>query len=128
VAALGSPVTARKKRGLTFAGLRKLALSFPGVEEGTSYGTPAFRVRKKLIARIHDDTGSLVLLTEIAQKEVLLAADPEVFHTTPHYDGHGAILIRLDRVDPRDLERLFEEVWRARAPRTLIAEYEAAGA
>jgi len=121
-------VTARKKKGLTFAGLRKLALAFPGVEEGTSYGTPAFRVRKKLLARIHDETGSLVLLTDIEQKEVLLAADPKVFHTTPHYDGHGAILIRLDRVDPRDLEQLFEDVWRARAPRTLIAEYEAAGA
>jgi len=128
VAALGAPVTARKKRGLTFAALRRLALALPGVEEGTSYGTPAFRVRKKLIARIHDETGSLVLLTDVAQKEVLLEAKPEAFHTTPHYDGHGAILVRLDRVDPRDLEQLFEEVWRARAPRTLIAEYEAASA
>ena len=120
-------MTARKKKGLTFAGLRRLALAFPGVEEGTSYGTPAFRVRKKLIARIHDETGSLVLLTDIAQKEALLAASPKVFHTTPHYDGHGAVLIRLDRVDPRDLEQLFEEVWRARASRKLVAEYEARG-
>jgi hypothetical protein len=121
-------VTARKKKGLTFAGLRRLALAFPGVEEGTSYGTPAFRVRKKLLARIHDETGSLVLLTDIEQKEVLLAADPKVFHTTPHYDGHGAVLVRLDRVDPRDLEQLFEDVWRARAPRKLLAEYDAARA
>ena len=118
-------MTARKKKGVTFAGLRKLALSFPGVEEGTSYGTPAFRVRKKLLARIHDATGSLVLLTKIDEKESLLAADPKVFHTTPHYDGHGAVLIRLDRIDRRDLERLFETVWRRSAGKRLLAGYDA---
>ncbi len=115
----------RKKKGVSFAELKKLALAFPGVEEGTSYGTPAFRVRKKLLARIHDDTGSLVLLTQIEEKEDLLAADPKVFHTTAHYDGHGAVLIRLDRIDRRDLERLFETVWRRRAGKRLQAEYGA---
>ncbi|ATB47429.1 MmcQ/YjbR family DNA-binding protein [Corallococcus macrosporus] len=42
-------------QGLTFDALRELALSFPGMEEGTSFGTPAFRVRKKFIARFHED-------------------------------------------------------------------------
>jgi hypothetical protein len=116
---------ARKPAGVTFAALRKLALALPGVEEGSSYGTPAFRVRKKLLARIHDETGSLVLLTPIEQKDALLAAKPKVFHTTPHYDGHGAVLIRLDQIELRELKTLFEGVWREKAPRKLVAELDA---
>ena len=38
-----------------FETVRKIALSFPGVEEGTSFGTPAFRVRKKFLARLRED-------------------------------------------------------------------------
>ena len=118
-------MTARERRGVSFEALRKLALALPGVEEGSSYGTPAFRVRKKLLARIHDETGSLVLLVPIGQKEALLQADPKVFHTTPHYDGYGAVLVRLDAVDPRDLAQLIEGLWRDHAPKKLVAEYDA---
>ena len=47
-------------KGVTEAMVRKLALALPGMEEGTSYGTLAFRVRKKLVARIHGREDALV--------------------------------------------------------------------
>jgi len=118
-------VAAKKRRaGVTFAQLQKIALALPGMEEGSSYGTPAFRVRKKLVARMFDDA-SLVLLTTLDEKELLLEAKPSVYHTTPHYDGHGAVLIRLAKVHPRDLAQLVESVWRRAAPKKLVADYDA---
>jgi hypothetical protein len=71
------------------------------------------------VARIHDSGESLVVMTELDEKEMLLAAAPDVYHTTPHYDGHGAVLVRLDVVDPADLAQLLERVWRRKAPRRL---------
>ena len=52
------------KRALTHDALRKLFLALPGVEEAPCYGTPGFRVRKKLLARFHQDGESLVLVRD----------------------------------------------------------------
>jgi len=57
-------------------------MAFPGVEEGTSYGTPAFRCKKKLIARLHQDGKSLVLKVGDATRDHLLHADPDTFFIT----------------------------------------------
>ena len=45
----------RGKRGVDWAAVRRIALRLPGAEEGTSYGTPAFKVRKKLFARLRPE-------------------------------------------------------------------------
>lgn len=66
-----------------FETVRKIALSFPGVEEGTSYGTPAFRVRKKFLARLRED-GDLVLKVGDMQTEFLIEAEPEIYYITDH--------------------------------------------
>ena len=46
---------------MTFDDVRKIALAWPEVEDGTSYGTPALKVRKKLLARLREDNDSLVM-------------------------------------------------------------------
>lgn len=61
-----------------------------------------------------------------ADKEALLAADPEEFFTEPHYDGFPAVLVRLDAVSLDELEELITEAWLAQAPRDLVTEFEAA--
>lgn len=50
-------------------------------------------------------------------KEALLADDPDVYFTTPQFDGYPAILVRLDRITVRELDELIVEVWLARAPK-----------
>jgi len=45
---------------MTFDDVRKIALAWPEVEDGTSYGTPALKVRKKLLVRLREDGDSLV--------------------------------------------------------------------
>ena len=59
---------------------------------------------------------------EIA-KQALLADDPEVFLTTPHFDGYPAILVQLDRIGAEDLHEVIVEAWLCRAPKRLAASY-----
>jgi hypothetical protein len=105
--------------------VRRLALALPEVTERPSYGTPGFRVKDKLFARIHQDGGALVLWTaDLADKESFIDSEPDVFFTTPHYDGHAHVLVRLDRVDQTRLGDLLWMAWRVRAPARLRAEFD----
>jgi hypothetical protein len=56
-------------------------------------------------------------------KAALLAAEPDLYFTTAHFDGWAAVLVRLDRLDARSLHELAAEAWPARAPRRLVAEH-----
>ena len=114
----------RRARGVSWAALRKLLLALPGVEEGTSYGTPAFRVGSKLLVRLHPDGENLVVRVDPGERETLMAADPKTFHITDHYVGYPYLLVRLLRVQREDLRRLVELAWRSAAPRRLLAERE----
>jgi len=91
---------------MTFEAIRKIALALDNVEEGTSYGTPAFKVGGVLFARLRDDIGALVLRMSIDDRQELIAADPETYFITDHYLEYPYILVNLARVHPdamRDL-------------------------
>ena len=108
---------------VTFETVRQIALALPGVEEGKSYGSPAFRVGGKFLARLREDD-EIAIRVEYAAREVLMGADPETFYITEHYRCYPAMLVRLSRVDPDDLRKLLEEAWRRNASKRLIAEFE----
>ena len=111
---------------MTFETLREVALALPEVEEGTSWGTPAFKVRKKMICRIHDKLGDvLVVRIDIADREYLIASRPDVYFSLPHYDGYSAVLVRLDAVERDELRRLLAAAWRFVAPPKLVASVDA---
>src|SRR3954465_5860702 len=59
----------------------------------------------------------------LVAKEALLADDPGVYFTTPHFHGYPAVLVRLERIGLDDLEELVTEAWLARAPKRLVDEY-----
>jgi hypothetical protein len=106
---------------MTFDAVRKIALALDHVEESTSYGTPAFKVRGKLVARLWEDGETLVVGMDFDQREELLAADPETYFLTDHYRNYRWILVRLPRVHPdalRDLLRGAVRVASAQARRT----------
>jgi len=76
------------------------------------------------MCRVRTDPDALVLrVLDMGEREALLQGQPEVFFSTPHYDGHPYVLVRLEGVDPVELAELIEEVWRLRAPKRLVAEY-----
>jgi hypothetical protein len=103
-----------------------LGKRLPEVEEGTWFRTPCLRVRKKSFCRMREDGETLVIkVVDLEDKEALLRADPDVFWTTPHYDGYAYVLVRLDRADPQQLAELVEDAWRLSAPKRLVAAYDA---
>src|SRR3954454_10210008 len=59
----------------------------------------------------------------LVAKEALLADDPDVYFTTPHFDGHPAILVRLERIAVDELEELITEAWLKRAPKRLAEAF-----
>lgn len=97
-------------------------LALPGVTEGTCFGTPAFRVRGKFLARMHQDGESLVL--KCADRDPLLEAEPEAFHVTKHYLNYPTVLVRLAKVRRAKLREVIEQAWRMEASARLIKVYE----
>jgi hypothetical protein len=80
-----------------FARVRAAAAHLPEVEVSTSYGTPALKVRGKLIARMKDDV-TLVVMCPIDEKEMLIEVDSKVYFETDHYKGWPAVLVRLGKI------------------------------
>ena len=109
----------------TEADVRDIALSLPETEERPSYGTPGFRVKDRLFARIRERGVLLVWCADEGEKDFLLRADPEKFFTTAHYDGHPSVLVRLSAVDRDELAELLTDSWRVRAPKRLAQSLDA---
>ena len=93
-------------RKLSLAVIRRTVSALPGVEEGTSYGTPAWRHKGKLLARLHQDGKSIVLKVGNETRDHLLQADPKTFFVTDHYIGYPMVLAHLDRLSAADLKKL----------------------
>src|SRR5580700_7296509 len=114
-----------KRLAVTFEQVRLAAHVFPGVEDSTSYGTPALKVRGKLLARVHQNGECFVLRANLLDREILMQSDPKVFFITDHYRDYPWILVRFSAVDPRALSDLIERAWRLVAPKSLVATYRA---
>lgn len=108
---------------ITLNFIRKLASSFPGSEEGTSYGTPAFRVGKRLYLRLHGEEDAVVFLLNTLQEQTdLIAEHPEHCYITDHYQGHAAVLARPD-IPPDDFRKIMELAWKRVARKKDLAQY-----
>ena len=92
----------------TLNDVRELALALPGVEERTSFGTPAFFVRGRLFARIREDLETVAVKMEFEERERRLAAEPDVFRLTDHYLKYPMVLVMLDSADRGQLGQILE--------------------
>ena len=116
----------RKASTVTWETVRDLALALPEVEEGKSYGTPAFRIRGKLFARLHDSGEAVVVKIEREERALRMKPDPEAFYITDHYLAYPWMLVRMAAVEPDVLRELLEEAWRLSAPGRLVTAYDRA--
>ena len=118
--------------------VRELALALPESSEGTSYGSRAWKVdgklfvwerplRKSDLEALGDSAPDGPILAARVEhegaKRALIADEPGVFFTTPHFEGHPAILIRLDAISAEDLREAIVEAWLCRAPEKLVRAY-----
>ena len=104
--------------------VQRLGPELPVVDEGTSYGTPALKVRGKMFARLREDGETLVVWTDFLEREALTQGDPETFFVTPHYQDYPLVLIALERVDEQELRELLIESWRLKAPKRVLRAYD----
>ena len=118
--------------------VRRIALSLPETSEQLSRGLAAWRVRDKLfvwerplrrsdLEALGDAAPDGPILgarvDHLVAKEAILADDPAVYFTTPHFNGYPAVLVRLERIAPQELEELIVDAWLCRAPKRLADEY-----
>jgi hypothetical protein len=107
----------------TWATVRKLGKRLPEVEDSTWYRTPSLKVGKKSFVRLREP-GVIVVLVDEGEKEMLLRAEPDVFFTTPHYDGYPAMLVRLSAIQPEELREVLIDSWRRVAPKRLLNQLD----
>ena len=110
---------------MTFEDIRNIALLWPEVEDGTSYGTPALKVRKKLLVRLREDGDSLVMPgVPSEERDMLVESQPRVFYFTDHYRDYPMVLIRLSKTKRATVEPLLRRQWRALASKQAIRSME----
>jgi len=126
----------------TWDDVRRLALALPETAEKASYGgAPSWTVkgkgfvwdrplRRTDLEALGDAAPDGPVLgahvPDLGVKEALIADDPDVYFTIPHFDGYSAVLVRLNRIGVGELEELVTEAWLARAPKRLAASFRAA--
>ena len=106
--------------------VREIALDLPEVEESTE-GRTTFRVRGKLFAwQARDrDGGGLAIRVDRDEKQLILDSNPDVYFTSPHYEGYPGVQIRLARIGRKELRERLEDAWLIQAPKRLAAAYVA---
>ncbi|MFN3585441.1 MmcQ/YjbR family DNA-binding protein [Phenylobacterium sp.] len=106
--------------------MRAIALSFPGCEEGTSYGKPSFLVNGKFFTRLRREDRSLVLMdVPIDEREMLMEAEPATFHVTPHYKDYPCVLARMETLHPGSFRAFLERRFRKVAKKSVVKAWEA---
>ncbi len=123
----------------SWSDVHRIAVALPGATEETrTEGLRAWVVNKKFFVWERplrkSDLAALgakapkgpilgVRTADLEMKEVLIASDPRVFFTTPHFDGYPAVLIRLEKIALKELKEIITEAWLARAGKRAVAAF-----
>jgi hypothetical protein len=126
----------------TFDDVRDIALSLPGVEEGSSRGLAEWRVRNRplvwerpLRRADYDALGASApdgpilgaRVPDVGVQEVLAASNPDVYFVTPHFHGWPGVLVRLEAIPIDELRELIVEAWLVQAPKRMAAQWVEGG-
>lgn len=122
----------------TWSDVRKIALALPGTSEDRSRDHAAWLVNKKFFVWERplrkSDLAALgerapkgavlgVRTADLEMKDVLIAHDPRVYFTIPHFDGYPAVLVLLEKISSKELQRVVREAWLARASTRAVKEF-----
>ena len=125
----------------SFDDVRRIALSLPETTEAVSWGNAHWRVKNKgfvwerplnqsdraALEALGEEApeGALlgVRIADIGVRQAMIADDPSLFSTIPHFDDFPAILVRLDPIGLPELEELIVDAWLDRAPKKLAQQY-----
>jgi hypothetical protein len=104
--------------------VQEIATRFPEVE-ASLVGRRSWRVRGKLFAweARERDGGGLAVRVDRDEKQLILDANPDVYFTSPHYNGYPGVQIRLEAIDDDELAERLEDAWLIQAPKRLATTY-----
>ena len=105
-----------RRTKITFDVVREIGLALPDVEDGSTCGAFALKVRGNLVActAIHKsaEPDSLMVRIDFDQRAALLAEAPETYYVTDHYVNYPAVLVRLSRIQMDEMRDLLSSAWR----------------
>ena len=99
------------------------ATKLPGIEQGTSYGTPSLTAKGKFLMRMKD-AGTCAFRCTMEEKAILMEAEPSIYFQTDHYVGWPIVLVRLAAASDAELAHCIARAWRVQAPKKLQAGHE----
>jgi hypothetical protein len=103
-------------RKISFDTVRKIGLELPGVEDSTTHGALALKVRGALMACIATNKSaepdSLMVRVDFDRRAELIEGAPDVYYVTDHYLNYPSVLVRLSRIDSDALRDVLGMAWR----------------
>jgi hypothetical protein len=121
----------------TWEDVRRISLALPETTESNN----GWRIREKAFAWVRplrrkdvadlEELGREVPTGEImgirvrdeGEKQELVASEPDVFFSIPHFDGWPGVLVHLDRIEVDELEEVLTDAWLARAPKRVAKAF-----
>ena len=104
-----------------------IARALPEVEESTSYGRPAIKVRGKFMAGYNPQEKAFVLrLSSVEEQDFLIEMAPAIYYITDHYKGYPAVLARPGKLTKKEARGRLEQAWRTQAPKALLKKHDVA--
>jgi len=114
------------EEAMTEAEMREILFAFPEVEEGASYGRPSFKANGKFLTRLRAEDQSLVIYVDsLDMREIMIEAEPETFHITPHYRNYPCVLARLSALDAETFRKFIDRRWRTLVKKATVKAYDA---
>jgi hypothetical protein len=111
---------------MTWEEFAAIAKQLPEVEEASSYGRPALKVRGKFMAGFNPDEKAFVLrLASVEEQEFLIEMAPSLYYITDHYKGYPAVLAKPGKMTKKEALGRLEQAWRKQAPKTLVKKFAA---
>ena len=105
--------------------MKAIVMSFPGAEEGMSYGSPAYKLNGKFFTRLRRDDQSVVIM-EVSrdEREMLMEAEPDTFHFTAHYRDYDCVLARIETLHSGSFANFLARRFRKIAKKTAVKAWE----
>jgi len=104
--------------------LRKMALALPEAVEQETWGTPTFRVRKKIFVMLGEEQREAWVKSTHDEQRALTQMDPDTFFVPPYVGPSGWVGVRFQTVDQDEMRELITEAWRMTAPKRLAAAFD----
>ena len=107
--------------------VRRFALELPDAVEQETWGTPTFRVRKKIFVMFAEGEREAWVKSTHDEQRALTQMNPETFFVPPYVGPSGWVGVRFRTVDREEMRELLTEAWRLTAPKRLVASFDGEG-